>query len=119
MIKNISKSEVPGWEYGDVAVKTFSFGEQMKIANLKAKLNKSGAELSDSEMDIGDVLIKILAAGIHYVKTAEGNQFIIKPGMSVEDRQKIVFDFTKEAGQYLVKQVQELNKEITKEEQKN
>ena len=119
MLKQIRKEDIPKWELGDVTIKTFSFGEKLELGNLKAKMKDGTPQVTDAEISIKDVSIKGLAAGIHFIRTVEGTQFIIKPGTPLADREKVVYDVAYEAGEYLLKEIWEINKEISKEEIKN
>ena len=124
MMKDIKKEDIPEWEYGDVVIKSFSFGEKFEIANVKAKMSKdeSGklkdAEMVNAEIDVAKLSIKSLASGLHSVKTREG-QFIIRPGSLVSERETFAYKVEFESGKYLLERVQELNSPITEDDIKN
>jgi len=119
MLKQVRKEDIPEWDFGDVTIKTFSFGEKLELGNLKAKMTKEGPELSDGEVSIKDITIKALAAGIHFVRTSDNSQFIILANSQLSDKEKKVYDFSFESGQYLLKLIYELNKPLEKEDIKN
>jgi hypothetical protein len=125
MIKEIRKDEVPEWEYGDVAIKTYSFGEQMAIAGSAGQIKESiedGKKTYKPEMkadiNFGDLSVYILCAGIHYVRDKSGENFLIKPNTTVEDKKRFVFNFPSMSGNFLLNEIREFNKPKSDEEKK-
>lgn len=126
MIKEIKKEDIPDWQYGDVAIKTYSFGEQMTIAGISGKIKevitngkKEFEPAMKDDINLGDISIYSLAAGIHYVRTLNGEAFIIEPNSSAESKKKQVFNFEKNSGNYLLGEIREVNKGVTEEEKKD
>ena len=116
MIKEIKKSEIPEWTYGDVAIKTYSYGDLLSIKDMSefdGEEIKAKAGYKDS-----DVGLIMLAAGIHYIRDVEGTGFVIKPNTMTEDKRKTCFNFDVSSSYKLLNEIRNLNKPITEEEKK-
>jgi hypothetical protein len=119
--KLIKKEEIPGWEYGDVCIKTFSIGESLKLGNFTTTVQYNGSEAIVGEkpsIDISQMNVYALAAGIQYIKKSDNYEFFIKPGVLTEDKYKIVFDFDYEPGKFLLEKISELNQHLSNEQKK-
>lgn len=119
--KLIKKEEIPGWEHGDVCIKTFSFGDSLKLGNFTTTVAYNGGETIVGEkasIDIAQMNVYAVAAGIQYIKKADNYEFLIKPGTMTEDKVKIVYDFEFEQAKKILEEVSELNKHLTPEQKK-
>jgi len=118
LIKIIPKEEIPSWNFGDVAVKTFSFGDTLRLAKFTSKMksfvNSEGRADMETQFkddtDIEEVSLFTLASGIHYVKSLDSSGFVINSDMITEDKVKVLYKIDLESGKYLIQQVQEINK---------
>lgn len=118
--KLIKREELKNWDYGDVCIKTFSIGERLKLGNFATSVNYNGGNpiMNDKNIDIADVNIYSLAAGIQYIKAQDNFDFFIKPNTLVEDKTKIVFNLEFEPAKYLLEQINELNNPLSNEQKK-
>lgn len=121
VVELLRKEDIPGWEFGDVQVKTFSFGEKLTITDMRARADTTspqGFKIVQEEINVKDVTITAMAYGLYTMKNKDNTELIVKPTTSVEEKRKLVFDFPFDAAQFILKKVYDLNKEITQEEKK-
>jgi len=126
LIKEIKKGDIPEWNFGDIAIKTYSFGEQMRIASTVSKFKETIVNGKKSmepefreELNVGELGVYMLAAGIHFVRNIDGTEFVVKPNMVADDKIKVVFNFSKESGNFLLNEIRDLNKPMSDEEKKD
>jgi len=113
VLKEIKKEELKDWEYGDVCLKTFSYGEQLSLAELKKGVD------DESVIDVKKAGLMTVAAGIKFIRGKDGVSFFIKPTDTLDDKMKLVYDFDGEHAKCLLKVIKELNAPISREEKKN
>ena len=122
MIIEIRKDEIPDWDYGDIAIKTYSFGDQNKIGamagQIRGTVDNPDIQISDT-IQFDALSNYSLMAGIHYIKTKDNILFVIKPGTMTDEKLKYAFEISKISGNYLTKRVAEINKNINEDEKKN
>ena len=122
----ITGDTIPNWEYGNVGIKTFSFGDNLKIAgqvsNIKRTVVDGKTQMLPEfkeEADMGELALFMLAAGVNFVRTKDGAGFIIKPASSNDDKKKLLYGIDKESGEFLLSNISKLNEEKSEEEKKN
>ena len=122
--KSIRGEDIPEWEFGDVVIKRFSFGDKIRLANMSQTMSmkkEGGVEISErSELDAYTITMYTVAAGIHSVKKNDNYDFLIPPHTHVDEKLKVVTndEFTYEAGEYLVKEIKLLNAGLTEDVKK-
>lgn len=116
-MKDIKREQIPDWEYGDVKLKTFSFGESLKI-NSWAMVGPDGTPDFKPGVNQDEAGVFMLSAGIHFIRTLDGADFWIKPGSSIDEKHKKLYSIPVRAGAYLSKEIGVLNKELSDEEKK-
>lgn len=118
--KIIKREDIPDWVYGDVCIKTFSYGEKLTLGGAVTSVNFSSGTpvVNDKDINISDLGITALAAGILYVKNKDNFEFLIKASNTLEEKKKIVYNFEFEAGRKLADEVNELNKPLSDEAKK-
>lgn len=124
MIKEIRKEEIPDWDFGDIAIKTFSFGDQNYIASIMAKIR--GKSIDDADVGLKDDIsidvlnVNSLAAGLHYIKGKDNISFVLKPNLHRTEKINVCDkDISFTAGQYILKQITILNNPISEDQKKN
>lgn len=124
MLKEISKEDIlsncnndpNAWTFGNVMIKTFSFGDKLKLAdffrkNLGKETNEENIMDSLREgADLATVNIKVFVAGTHWIKNFDNTGLLLKPEASNEDKEKIVYNLSFEAGKYLLERIVSFNK---------
>ena len=113
----IKREDIPDWEFGDVKLKTFSFGESLKI-NSWTKTGADGTAEFKEGVSQDEAGVFMLAAGIHFVRTIDGTDFWIKPGQTVEEKSKKIYAVSVRSGAYLSKAIADLNRELSDAEKK-
>ena len=116
----IKKEDIPDWTYGDVCIKTFSYGEKLKLGGTVTSISFNGGNptTNDKDIDISELSVMALAAGIQYVKRSDNYEFFIKPSTTLDEKKRLVFDFEYNSGQYLSNEINELNKPLSDEQKK-
>lgn len=116
----IKKEDIPDWQYGDVCIKTFSYGEKLQIGGVVASVNYNNGNpvVSDKNIDIAELSVTALAAGIQWIKNQDNYDFLIKPDTVLNEKKKIVYNFEFQAGKKLSEYIQELNKPLDDEAKK-
>lgn len=119
MMKEISKDEIPDWQYGNITVKTYSYGNTVLLSDM-IEIKKTivdGKEESDYKLKNGfkdsDVNILMLAAGIHFVRSVDGVSFALKPESDIETKKRFAFDIDKNAALFILSKIKELNEGVT------
>lgn len=113
----VKKEDIPDWEYGDVKIKTFSFGESLKI-NSWATVGTDGQPAFKQGVPEDEAGVFMLAAGIHFVRTVDGADFWIKPNSTIEDKSKKLYTIPVRSGAHLSKEIAKANRELSDEEKK-
>lgn len=119
MMREINKSEIPDWQYGNVMLKTYSYGNTVTLADMMELRTKivDGKEINDfvvkQQYKDSDVNIFMLAAGIHFIKMSDNNSFALAPEVNIEIKKKFVFDIDRESAMYLLGQIKELNEGLS------
>jgi hypothetical protein len=116
MMKEIKKGDIPDWSYGDVVIKTYSYGDLLSIKDM-ANFNGEEVQPKDGfkESDVG---LTLLAAGIHFIRNVDGTDFIIKPHTPTNDKKKFCFDFEMEPTFKLLTEIKTLNNPLSEQEKK-
>ena len=127
MIKELKKEEIPGWEHGDVAIKTYSLGDRGVLANMlaKVKVTEKDGKIDKAEtegkkdVDISEFSVLSLAFGLHFVRSKDGVGFVLKPDADKETKKKFAYDVDSVCAEVLIDKVAEINGGISLEQKKN
>ena len=117
MIKELKKEEIPGWEHGDVAIKTYSLGDRGVLANMlaKVKVTEKDGKIDKAEtegkkdVDISEFSVLSLAFGLHFVRSKDGVGFVLKPDADKETKKKFAYDVDSVCAEVLIDKVAEIN----------
>jgi len=113
MMKEINKDEIPEWNYGNVMLKTYSYGDTLALNDM---FEKTGEELTvKNGYKDSDCNLYALAAALHFVRQQDGISFVLNPNSNIEQKKKLAFDFDKKAAMYLLQQIKELNQDLTED----
>lgn len=116
MIKEIKKSDLVDWNYGDVGIKTYSYGDLLAIKDM-ADINGTEIVAKTGYKD-SDVGMMILTAGIHYIRNVDGTGYEIAPGTTNDIKKRLCYMFDASAVFTLLKHINELNSPLTEQEKK-
>ena len=123
MIKEIRKEDIPDWDYGDVAIKTYSIGDQNRVGNMAAIIKGTTANPDIAlREDINSSKLQdyMLMAGIHFFKAKDNMSFILKPNTLTDDKIKHAYtEISQPAGVFLLGKIVEINKPLTPDGKKN
>jgi hypothetical protein len=117
-LKEIKAADIPDWQYGDVQIKTFSYGESLRISGWAKETTDKKIEFKEG-VNMDEAGVFILAAGINYVRTHDGTDYYIRPGSQVDEKAKKLYEISFQAGLFISQEITVLNKGITLEEKKN
>lgn len=109
MIKQIRKEDIPEWTFGDVAIKTFSFGDAMKLNDM----SKGETEQANTE-----IAIFMVSAGIHFIRDEKNETIIIKNDSEINKKSDFIKNIDVASAIFLLKEIKELNKPLSDEEKK-
>lgn len=128
VFKEIAKEEIKGWSLGNVVIKTFSFGDKIKMASNVKRIFKTTPNVNETDdkifdnvredADLAEVNMNLIASGLHTVRNFDGMTFIIRPDSSKEEKMKFVYDIDFDSGKFLLQQIMLLNKPISDDEKK-
>jgi hypothetical protein len=130
MMKEIAREEIKNWPLGNVMIKTFSYGDKLRLAGSLKKIFKDVNLIKNEQdeqkimdnlkddIDLAEVNIDLVIAGLFTVKNFDGMNYIIKPDSSREEKIKFVYNLDFELGQYLLTQIMLLNKPLGDEVKK-
>ena len=124
MLKELKKESIPDWKFGDVSIKTYSWKDAMKIAEMTSSINLVNGEMQvvqKESINLYELNMISLASGINFIRTFDGGDFIVKPGMITEEKVKGLEnpDLSQTAAMFLLNEVSSLNKPLSVEEKKN
>ncbi len=129
-IKEIAREEIPNWSVGNVVIKTFSYGDKLRMAGVMKKIFKDINSIKNEvdekkildnlkeDVDLSEVTIDLVVAGVSSIKNFDNQQFLITPNSSREEKAKFIYNIDYEAGNYLLKKILEMNKPISDETKK-
>jgi hypothetical protein len=109
MLKEINKDDIPEWAYGNVCVKTFSYGHSVLIGDMCERSPDKTDVLAKEGYKDSDVSIFVLAAGLHFVRTADGLGFVVPPTADIDTKKRFAFDIEIPAAIKIIKEINVLN----------
>lgn len=126
--KTITKENLPDWDFGDVVIKKFSFADKMRLANMSRTMrvvkdgNKDKVVIEPNDkLDGYAISLMTMGAGIHSIKDDKNYDYILKPHSHIDEKLNFINrdEISFSAGEVLLNEIKDFNKEITEEEKKN
>lgn len=122
MLKELKSNEIQDWDFGDVIIKTYSYGQQSRIAELISNIRMSGKEITADVKDnlsIYDLNMLMLSAGIHIIRNKDGTELIGPLTKEVDKLNFLDKTISSIAGNDILREISLLNQALSREEKKN
>lgn len=130
--KEIRKSDLPEWEYGDVVIKKFSFGDKLKLSAFTSetiietvKDTTTGKEVervkrSAKTIDAYEITMFTIACGLHSIKDSDNYEYVLKGHSNIDEKLEFVkkLDLSFEAGKVILDEIKNFNVDISDEKKK-
>jgi hypothetical protein len=119
----IRREEIPNWDYGDVCIKHYSFGDKIKLSSMamtvKVDSKTMTEQMTAKEIDTEEMILLAVAAGISWVKKKDNYEFLFKPDRKTSDLVEFIRQINYDSGVFLKNKIAVINQAMTDQEIKN
>ena len=120
--ETIRKEVLVDWEYGDVVIKKFSFGDKLRLSAFTTNMSINENEIVKESKNIDTYALTMftVACGLHSIKDSGNYEYVLKPGSHIDDKLAFInsLDIPYEAGVVILSKIKEFNKEISEDKKK-
>lgn len=112
VLEEIKADLIPNWEFGDVCIKSFSFGDKLKLSEIASDVKSDGKDfvvVPKKDFSISEINLFLLSAGLKWVKPKDSVGFVIRPEWDLKAKEKVVYDFDFDSAQFLLKEILRIN----------
>ena len=131
--KTINKNDLPEWDFGDVTIKKFSFGDKLKLSAFTTDTSidvvkdpETGKDVErvnrkSKNIDAYEITMFTIACGLHSVKASDDYEYALKPHSHIDEKLRFVKekDLSYESGKVILEAVKEFNAEISEDKKKD